>query len=275
MSMSVAMDVFAKCVEAVQQGELIESVSAKDKEFHFQNWFQKRLESLNLFFESPGRNTYPDFRMVNSSEGFEVKGLAWPGRERDYDCNSQVPSGFHNGRQVYYVFGRYPADLSQYPNQSGGRRHYPVIDLVICHGDFLNADRDYIHKNKNIKRFGSYGDIMIRDRKMYVAPTPFALTDGTTGVMTLILPESVEVDVGTAPQNGHHFQQVGQLIRVEAPELVVGYKFNLQTNELVADKILNPTAGTSHRFNAYRLASQTARSVSMIVNAEASIESEE
>ena len=57
MSMSVALDVFQKCVEAVQQGELIESVSAKDKEFHFQNWFQKRLESLGLFFEASGRNT--------------------------------------------------------------------------------------------------------------------------------------------------------------------------------------------------------------------------
>jgi|SRR5829696_8936912 len=27
--------------------------------------------------------------------------------------------------------------------------------------------------------FGSYGDILVRDRKMYVAPTPFALAEGT------------------------------------------------------------------------------------------------
>lgn len=258
MSLSVALDIFAKCVEAVQQGELIESVSTKDKEFHFQNWFQKRLESLNLFFEASGRNTYPDFRMVHSADGFEVKGLAWPGRERDYDCNSQVPSGLHNGRQVFYVFGRYPADLSQYSTQVGGRRCYPMIDLVICHGDFLNADREYFHKNKSIKGFGSYGDLMIRDRKMYVAPTPFALTDGTTGLMTLILPESMDVD--------DRFQQVGQLIRVETESLVVGYTFDLRTNELSAEKISNPTAGTSHRFRAFRLVSQTSRSVSMVVN---------
>lgn len=258
MSLSVALDIFAKCVEAVQQGELIESVSTKDKEFHFQNWFQKRLESLNLFFEASGRNTYPDFRMVHSADGFEVKGLAWPGRERDYDCNSQVPSGLHNGRQVFYVFGRYPADLSQYSTQVGGRRCYPMIDLVICHGDFLNADREYLHKNKSIKGFGSYGDLMIRDRKMYVAPTPFALTDGTTGLMTLILPESMDVD--------DRFQQVGQLIRVETESLVVGYTFDLRANELSAEKISNPTAGTSHRFRAFRLVSQTSRSVSMVVN---------
>jgi len=38
--------------------------------------------------------------------------------------------------------------------------------LVICHGDFLNADHDYVHKNKSVKGFGTYGDILIRDRKM-------------------------------------------------------------------------------------------------------------
>jgi hypothetical protein len=257
MIMSVVLDVFQKCVEAVQQGELIESVSAKDKEFHFQNWFQKRLESLNLFFETSGRNTYPDFRMVNSADGFEVKGLAWPGRERDYDCNSQVPSGLHNGRQVFYVFGRYPANLSQYSTQAEGRRSYPVIDLVICHGDFLNADRDYVHKNKNVKGFGSYGDIMIRDRKMYVAPTPFALTEGTTGLMTLILPEHMNID--------HRFQEVGQLDRVETSELVIGYQFDLRSNELSADKVPNPTAGSIHRFKGYRLTSQASKSVSMSI----------
>lgn len=254
--MSIALDIFAKCVEAVQSGDLIESVSAKDKEFHFQNWFQKRLESLNVFFEASGRNAYPDFRRVNSADGFEVKGLAWPGRERDYDCNSQVPSGFHNGRQVFYVFGRYPVDLSPYATQVGGRRCYPVIDLVICHGGFLNADRDYLHKNKNIKGFGSYGDLMICDRKMYVAPTPFALTDGTTGLMTLILPETIEVD--------DRFQQVGQLVRLEAEEIVVGYKFDLRTNELTAERVPNPNMGASHRFNAYRLTGQTSKLVSMV-----------
>ncbi len=118
------------------------------------------------------RNTYPDFRLVQIAEGYEVKALAYPGREANYDCNSQVPSGYHNGRTIYYLFGRYPKDADT--------DDYPVIDLVMCHGDFLNADHTYVHRNRNIKGFGSYGDIMIRDRKMYVAPTPFALTDGTT-----------------------------------------------------------------------------------------------
>ena len=255
MITTTCLDVFAKCVEAVNGGELIESVSARDKEFHFQDWFQRRLESLNLFFEFSGRNTYPDFSLVNFPEGFEVKGLAWPGRERDYDCNSQVPTGFHNGRQIFYLFGRYPADLSSYQENGNGRRRYPVIDLVLCHGDFLNVDHEYVHKNEHVKGFGSYGDIMIRDRKMYVAPTPFALTEGTTGLMTLILPTGFGVD--------KRYREVGRLVRVETQELVAGYKFDLRSNKLTAEKVPNPNAGASHRFVAYRLKTQANKPVSM------------
>lgn len=127
-------------------------------------------------FKSSGRNTFPDFCLVDRPEGYEIKGPAWPGREREYDSNSQAPTGCHDGRRIFYVFGRYPADLSNYADQGNGHKRYPVVDLVICHGDFLNADRNYIHKNKSARGFGSYGDVMIRDRKMRVAPTPFALT---------------------------------------------------------------------------------------------------
>jgi hypothetical protein len=188
MAGSTCFDVFEQCVQAVRAGELIESVSDKDKEFHFQNWFPSRLKKAGFLFDGTGRNTYPDFSLVKQADGYEIKGLAWPGRHLNYDSNSQVPTGQHNGRQIYYVFGRYPADLSGYADQGNGVKQYPVIDLVICHGDFLNADHNYVHKNRSAKGFGTYGDIMIRDRKMYVAPTPFALTDGTTGLMTLIVP---------------------------------------------------------------------------------------
>lgn len=252
---TTAFDVFEQCVKAVMNGELIESVSAKDKEFHFQNWIQKRLQCLAIHFEASGRNTYPDFCLVEHAEGYEIKGLAWPGRERDYDSNSQVPTGFHNGRQIFYVFGRYPADLSEYVEQGNGHKEYPVVDLVICHGDFLNADHNYIHKNKSVKGFGTYGDIMIRDRKMYVAPTPFALTEGTTGLMTLILPEDFETD--------DRYQIVGRLTRTEADTLVVGYNFDLRKNELTAQRMTNPNKGKQHRFIAYRLKNQTNKLVAM------------
>ncbi len=256
MSDTLCFDVFRACVEAVDAGELIESVSDRDKEFHFQNWFAARLGRVGVHFDSGGRNTYPDFSLVEYVEGYEVKGLAWPGRERDYDANSQAPTGLHNGRRIFYVFGRYPADLTPYADVGDGRRQYPVVDLVICHGDFLNADHEYVHENKSLKGFGTYGDIMIRDRKMYVAPTPFALTDGTTGLMTLIVPESMEARDG--------FREVGWLQRMEAAEFVVAYKFDLRSNALAAERAPNPNVGTEHQFVAYRLATQSAKPVSML-----------
>ena len=255
MNSSTCFQVFEECVNAVQRGDLIESVSAKDKEFHFQNWFEVRLDKLPFNYEGSGRNTYPDFSIVQHTDGYEIKGLAFPGRDANYDANSQVPSGFHNGRQVFYVFGRYPKDLSDYEVEGGGRREYPVVDLVICHGDFLNADHDYVHKNKSVKGFGTYGDLMIRDRKMYVAPTPFALADGVIGLMTLIVPESFK-----APKE---MQEVGRLTRIEADQLVVGYTFDLRTNKLAAERVPNPSAGTEHRFVAYRTANQSDKPVTM------------
>src|SRR5208337_1461184 len=146
--------VFKRCVEAIRQGLFIERVSTTDKEFHFQNWFSARLEATGLNFEVGGRNSYPDFRMVATTEGYELQGLAYPGRDANFDSNSQVPSGFHNARTIYYVFGRYP--------KKPDGNTFPVIVLVLCHGDFLIVDHEYTHKNKNVKGFGSYGDIMIR-----------------------------------------------------------------------------------------------------------------
>ena len=232
-----AQDVFRHSVEAIQRGVLIQRVSSTDKEFHFQNWFKARLEELGEHFEEGGRNSYPDFRMVAATEGYELKGLAYPGRDATFDSNSQMPAGSHNGRTVYYVFGRYP-------KQPDGNS-YPVLDMVMCHGDFLNADHNYVHHNKSVKAFGSYGDIMIRDRKMYVVPTPFRLVDGVAHQQTLILPD--------ANKPGRKFVCVGKLCRREAAELVVAYSFDLRTNDLRATKVPNPDAGREHQFRAWRL----------------------
>ena len=163
----------------------------------------------------------------------------WPTQvgEADYDCNSQMPRGEHNGRRVFYVFGRYPA-------RPDGNR-YPVLDLVICHGTFLNADDDYVHENKSFRSFGSYGDIMVRDRKMYVAPTPFALAEGTAHHRTLVLPVNMEVD--------DDIVEVSTLRRREADRITVAYTFDLRTNELDTTLVENPNAGREHVFKAYRI----------------------
>ncbi len=228
---------FRHCVEAIRSNKLITRVSATDKEFHFQNWFQARLTEVGDNFEAGGRNSYPDFRMVATTDGYEIKGLAYPGRDATFDSNSQVPTGLHNGRTIYYVFGRYPKKLDG--------NSYPVVDLVLCHGDFLNADHDYVHKNKSVKGFGTYGDMMIRDRKMYVVPTPFRIAEGLAHQQTLVLPADVAV--------GDEFVQVGEFLRKEADELIVGYSFDLQTNDLNPTKVPNSGAGTEHPFKAWRL----------------------
>ena len=241
------IDIFLQCDKAIQRGRLIHRINRADKEFHFQNWFQERLDELRVLYDPPARNSYPDFRLVKSPVGYEIKGLAYPGRTATYDANSQMPTGFHNGRTVYYAFGRYPKD----PDDN----HYPVIDLVVFHGDFLNANHEYVHENKHITGFGSYGDVMIRDRKMYVAPTPFALADGTAGQRTLILPTNDEVD--------ERLESCGELIRVEADKLVVGYKADLNENTLETLYMDNPSAGREHRFTAYRTAGTDGPTVTM------------
>jgi hypothetical protein len=206
----------------MRRATVIQRVSRSDKEFHFQNWVAARLDDAGLQHDSPGRNSYPDFTLVHHPEGYEVKGLQWPGREAGYDSNSRVPTGMHNGRTTYYVFGRYPANADD--------PEYPVIDLVLCHSDFLNADHTYVHENKSFRGFGSYGDLLVRDRKMYVAPTPFALTSGTTGQATLIAPGELALD--------GRLEQVGELVRIE-------------------------TDGKQHRFAAYRLKGMGSGTVSM------------
>ncbi|MDQ8755729.1 hypothetical protein RCO27_05755 [Sphingosinicella sp. LHD-64] len=244
---SIAPTIFRHCVEAIRDGELIRREGVADKEFHFQNWFKRQLEKVGLNFDAPGRNTYSDFRLVQAHEGYELKGLAYPGREANYDCNSQVPSGEHNGRQVYYVFGRYPAK----PDGNS----YPVLDLVLCHGSLLNADNAYVHLNKSFRGFGSYGDILVRDRKMYVAPTPFALVQGTAHRRTLIVPADEDV--------GADFVQVGAFTRQEVDEVVVAYSFDLRTNTLETRKLPNPGAGTQHHFRAYRLSGDPEEQVTL------------
>ena len=246
--MSLIIEVFRKCYEAIRGGKLIHRESRRDKEYHFQDWFRERLEEVGENFDEPARNSYPDFKIVAHTIGFEVKGLQYPGRVMSFDSNSQVPTGLHNGREIFYVFGRYPSE-PQNPNQ------YAVLDLILCHGDFLNADHNYIHKNKSIKGFGSYGDIMIRDRKMYVAPTPFALTDGTEAQITLIVPDGFALTQDVI--------KVGDLTRIEAQKFIIGYVFNLKTNTLTAKTAPNPSAGRVHTFIACRMRHEPGTPVSM------------
>lgn len=228
--------IFLACDYSVKNAVSIGRRSSRDKEYHVQDWFKHRLEGERISFDEPSRNSYPDFRIVNSPLGFELKGLGYPGREANFDCNSQVPKGFHNGREIYYIFIRYPSAPAE--------DNFPVLDLVMCHGSFINADSSYVHANKNVKGFGSYGDIMIRDRKMYVAPTPFALASGLDRQVTLIDLESRSFSAA--------LHSAGSLVRVETQDLIASYVFDLTTNNIEGQKVPNPDSGKQHQFKAYR-----------------------
>jgi hypothetical protein len=61
---------------------------------------------------------------------------------------------------------------------------------------------------------------------------------------TLILPVEDDVPEG--------FVEVGQLVRREVDELVVGYQFDLRTHTLTVARVPNPHAGRGHAFRALR-----------------------
>ena len=77
MKKTKVFELFSNCIHAINQGELINRVSKTDKEFHFQNWFENRLRVSGILFDKSGRNAYPDFTLVEFTEGYEIKGLAW------------------------------------------------------------------------------------------------------------------------------------------------------------------------------------------------------
>ena len=226
--------IFVALTNAVREGRLITS---GHKEFHFQDWVQAILEDAGVAFDPPKRNTFPDFTLVHSPEGIEVKGLAFPGRETTFDCNSQIPKGQLGERQMFYLFGRYPKD----PDDAD----YPCVDMVLCHGSLLNADASLTHKrNQSLQKYGSFGDILLRDRRMYAAPTPYVLLRQTAAQFTLILPAEHEV-------NGP-LVQVGEFTRTEVDEALTGYEFDFVHNKLTAKLSPNPRAGIEHVFRAYR-----------------------
>ncbi len=86
--MTTLFDSFQRCVQAINDGAMIHRESRKDKEFHFQHWVRDRINETSHLFEEGGCNTYPDFRIVHLAEGYEVKGLAYPGRWLNYDSKA-------------------------------------------------------------------------------------------------------------------------------------------------------------------------------------------
>lgn len=234
---STAWKIFDASRKAIARG-IPTSRIGKDKEFHFQNWVYDRIVEAGYSSPEGGRNTYPDFPIEGTDESYEVKGITVGSREGDFDSNSAMPSGRHDGREVLYVFGRYDSA------QLGGDTPR-VHDLVIVHGSFLNAGGGFAADNKSLRVLGSYGDILLRDRKMYVPYTPYRLLSNLRGQCTLVLP-AAEV----APGNG--YAEVGRFSRFEADSVLVGYRADLKANSLVGEFEKNEDANREHKFVAYR-----------------------
>ena len=50
---------------------------------------------------------------------------------------------------------------------------------------------------------------------------------------------------------------MGDIVRLEAAQLIVGYRFDLRTNSLTAETVPNPGANREHAFRAWRLAGES------------------
>src|SRR5579871_6199977 len=185
---TLATDIFAEAVQACRQSVHMTPLSANDKEYFAQDWFEQRLQAIALPYVQQGRNSYPDF-IVNGasvSEGYELKSLGFangrPARS-DIDFNSTIPSGFKDNRHVFLVFILYTGS---------GNNPRPVQSLIIAHADLINADHAVAdaHVNVSIRNFGSYADGFIRSRKMYVFPHPISIDPSGLGRQRLIVPQS-------------------------------------------------------------------------------------
>lgn len=233
----------------------------RDKEFFFQEWVEDKLEKATQRFmhsqgmqtvvEKRGRNSFPDYVIVPLQEYYEVKGLAHPGRN-SFDANSRLPKGGFEGGNMYYVFGRYLKDAVEQ-----GSLEIPIYDIAVVHGAFFNVDDSYTHKNLSVKGFGSYGDILIRDRKMYVPPTPYAIWPGLESHVTLIVPDFYSIDrlCEIYPQEKlqDRFIEVAKIPRVEVSEKIIAYRVNLYEGTVDSYKERNPKASKEYSFRAIRV----------------------
>ena len=98
--MTTVFDFFRSCIQAIGGGALIQRESSQDKEFHFQHWVRDRINETSHLFEEGGRNSYPDFRIVQLAEGYEAKGLAYPGIWLNSDSKFHAHNMLQYGLQI-------------------------------------------------------------------------------------------------------------------------------------------------------------------------------
>lgn len=231
---------FAKCAEMAEVP--MQPRSAADKEFFAQDWIQGRLDELGYSYIISGRNTYPDFWIGEGSNrfGLEVKSLSFSGgrpARKDFDTNSTIPGGEKEGSPVY---------IASFLYTGTGLNPRPIHSFCMVHGDLLNAERDFVHENKAIHGFGSFGDAFIRDRKMYVFPTPFTLIPSLLGQVRLVVPSGTEL-ASTTPT----IAKVEDVTRTWVRERVIGYRMDLVSNTATPEMETSLHAGDELEFEVW------------------------
>jgi hypothetical protein len=242
------VDIFNTMVEAARQGVQMTPRSANDKEYFAQDWFADRLEAMSLRYHQQGRNSYPDFIVdTTPSEGYEGKSLAFTGTRparRDIDFNSTIPSGRKDGRDVFLVF-------FLYTGSGAGPR--TVHSLSVAHADLINSDHALAdeHLNVQIRRFGSYADGFIRNRKMYVFPHPIQIDPEGLARRRLLVPHSWAL-------RDKPLVRLRAIDRTVAQRAVDRYTIRLHGRgeaRVVTTRYAN--AGAKFQFDVFRLASDT------------------
>jgi hypothetical protein len=132
-----AHTIFQQCVEAIRQGVLIERESAQTKS-SISKIVSRSTHRDRLNFEARRPKFLSRFSNGATTEGYEIKGLLIPAAM----LRSIQTVRFLQALIMGEVFTMCLADTRRKPD---GNR-YPVLDLVICHGAFLNADHEYVHK---------------------------------------------------------------------------------------------------------------------------------
>jgi hypothetical protein len=238
-------DIFIEAARAMAARVPMIPRSAGDKEYFPQDWFIDRIKAVNLPYQQQGRNSYPDFWVgTNPCEGFEVKSLAFAnGRaaRSDYDCNSSIPSGRKQERDVFLAFFLYTGS---------GISPRPVHSLSIAHADVINSDHMVAdsHMNPAAHQFGSYGDGFIRNRKMYVFPHPFSLDPAGMGKCRLIAPSTWQLS--QSPK----LRQVGTLTRTANATEIDSYTVNLKAaGTLSITRTPYRSAGNQYVFDIFEV----------------------
>ncbi|MEI4619840.1 hypothetical protein [Bacillus cereus] len=151
-------------------------------------WFLDSLSDLEPL--SLGKNDHPDYVIHNV--GFELKSLKTKGQ---IQFNSTIPcGGFKHGDlegECYYVVARYTTE----------RNYGYLADYSVVDGDYFNHDRNWAfsHMNSQESGFGTYGDGVVRYRKMYQFPSPHKSIEGISFISKF--PFVHEINSNLVPNN--------------------------------------------------------------------------